>query len=261
MKSLLILFVITLAVFTACNSKSNAPTPVALPAPAATTNSVNLVLQFKHICGTQSLTLNNKMYLNANADSFSISTLKYYFTNIKLQNTSNTVIKQEKSYYLIDHSKPEDMTIKLKVPEGDYTTLHFLIGVDESRNTSGAQTDALDPLKGMFWSWNTGYIMTKIEGQFRTPNQATKTSYIFHLGGFTGANTTVSSLTLNLPNTANVSANTTPTITITGDINNFFKSPTILTIDSYSTIMLPSATSAKLAINFAQMFTVTAVSN
>jgi hypothetical protein len=46
----------------------------------------------------------------------------------------------------------------------DITGIRFLLGVDSARNVSGIQTGALDPARGMFWTWNSGYVMAKIEG-------------------------------------------------------------------------------------------------
>ena len=54
--------------------------------------------------------------------------------------------------------------LNLYLPEGDYTELQFLLGVDSLHNVSGAQTDDLDPAKDMFWTWNSGYVMAKMEG-------------------------------------------------------------------------------------------------
>ncbi len=61
----------------------------------------------------------------------------------------------------------------------------FLLGVDSLHNVSGAQTDALDPAKDMFWTWNTGYVMAKLEGN--SPSSAlVNNKYEFHVGGFSG---------------------------------------------------------------------------
>ena len=50
------------------------------------------------------------------------------------------------------------------MPAGNYNSLSFLLGVDSMHNVSGAQTGALDPANDMFWTWNSGYVMAKMEG-------------------------------------------------------------------------------------------------
>ena len=37
------------------------------------------------------------------------------------------------------------------------------LGVDSLRNVTGVQTGALDPAMDMYWTWNTGYVMAKLE--------------------------------------------------------------------------------------------------
>jgi hypothetical protein len=61
--------------------------------------------------------------------------------------------------------------------------MEFMIGVDSARNNSGAQTGALDPTNGMFWSWSTGYIMAKFEGT-SAQSPAAANALKFHIGGF-----------------------------------------------------------------------------
>jgi hypothetical protein len=57
------------------------------------------------------------------------------------------------------------------------------LGVDSIRNVSGIQTGALDPLKGMFWTWNSGYVMAKLEGSSESSNSAGN-RFTYHIGGF-----------------------------------------------------------------------------
>jgi hypothetical protein len=64
-------------------------------------------------------------------------------------------------YFLVDFSDTTTTTLKLTILPYLYNRLSFVIGVDSARNVSGAQTGALDPANGMFWTWNTGYIMAK----------------------------------------------------------------------------------------------------
>ena len=50
-------------------------------------------------------------------------------------------------------------------------------------NVSGALSGALDPTKGMYWSWQSGYINFKLEGYKN--NTVTKDEFFqFHIGGY-----------------------------------------------------------------------------
>src|SRR5690606_18580217 len=74
------------------------------------------------------------------------------------------------------------------VPAGYYVEIQYTMGVDSEKNVSGAQVGALSLSNGMFWDWNSGYIMLKAEGY--SP-QAENNGFAFHLGGFSGADNIV----------------------------------------------------------------------
>jgi len=145
--------------------------------------SVSITL--KNSAGLSDLVLNTNTYVNANSDSFTVSKFKYYISNIVLKNSDGSNFAERESYHLIDNSISNTYTIIIdSVPLGKYTAVNFLLGVDSARNTSGAQTGALDPANGMFWSWNQGYIFLMMEGN--SPNSTSfDHTLTFHLGGFT----------------------------------------------------------------------------
>lgn len=148
-------------------------------------------IEFENVVNNSPLVLNTQTYTNANGDNFNVSVFKYYVSNIILSKTDGSAYKIPESYILVDASKPESLINSLKdVPAGDYTKITFTIGVDKERNTSGAQTGALDPANGMFWTWNSGYIFVKMEG---TSPQSTAANHAltFHIGGIVDPNNTI----------------------------------------------------------------------
>jgi hypothetical protein len=66
----------------------------------------------------------------------------------------------------------------------------FYTGVEAQRQERGIGKGMLDPRHDMYWTWNTGYIQVKLEGElFRTGKPSEQ--LIWHLGGFAaGMNTT-----------------------------------------------------------------------
>ncbi len=111
----------------------------------------------------------------------------YHVRNFTLLKEDGSVYKVPESYFLIDHEKPSSAFITLPdIPAGDYTGVSFIIGVDSTRNTPGVQTGALDPVNAMFWSWNTGYIFVRMEGNSPVSPQPNN-KLLFHIGGFRGA--------------------------------------------------------------------------
>lgn len=165
-------------------------------------------LQFDHKWGPSNapFSMNTTLTHPATGETMTFTMLKYYISNIKLKKEDGTWWTQPESYHLIvvgDNVAPK---IQLeKVPVGKYTAIEYTIGVDSTRNVSGAQTGALAPSNGMFWSWLTGYIFIKAEGS--SPDSgASSGEFKYHIGGFRNENNTnaVRVNTQDFPNLLNV---------------------------------------------------------
>ncbi|MBL7806054.1 MAG: hypothetical protein JNL02_20090 [Saprospiraceae bacterium] len=138
-------------------------------------------LVFENVVNGQPLTYSAKQYTNAAGDSYSVELLKYYVTNVVLLRADGAEFKLG-NYDLIDAAKPATCEITAgQVPNGHYTGMRFLLGVDSLRNHTGLQDGDLDPVYGMLWNWNTGYIFFKHEGRF-TNAQGEDQGLIFHFG-------------------------------------------------------------------------------
>lgn len=123
------------------------------------------------------------MYTNATGESFSISTFKYYISNIQLFAKGGKVTRVP-GYFLVNANDTETHQIELqKKNAGNYDTIQFILGVDSARNCAGAQDGDLDPLNGMFWTWKSGYIFLKLEGH--APMSSLRAQKIeYHIGGY-----------------------------------------------------------------------------
>lgn len=140
-----------------------------------------LTIIFKNVVNGESLILDNKEYKNEHGDVYKISVFKYYVSNFKLYKKDGQVITLPQSYFLIDASDKASQSINLEnIPEGNYSKMSFIVGVDSLHNVTGAQTGALDPANGMFWTWNSGYIFVKLKG---TSPQAPEGKIGFDIGG------------------------------------------------------------------------------
>lgn len=59
------------------------------------------------------------------------------------------------------------------------------LGVDSNLNALGVHRGDLDPLQGMYWSWQSGYIHFKLEGEWEQDGKMQP--FVFHIGGFNSA--------------------------------------------------------------------------
>ena len=155
----------------------------------------DLSVEFDNVAGAADLQLNTGNYTNAAGESFKVTKLKYYVSNFKLTNVNGTVytVPQKDSYFLIDESDATTHAPVLSVPEGEYKSISFMIGVDSLRNTMDVsqRTGVLDVsgvATDMYWSWNSGYIFFKMDG---TSPAITGMGGVFqyHVGGFGGYST------------------------------------------------------------------------
>lgn len=158
----------------------------------SSSSKATLTLHFDNIVGSANLQMNtaNTPYTNANDESYKVTWLTYYISNIKVKRADGTVFEDpmesdgSAGYYLIDEADESTQDITLtNVPAGEYTEVTFTIGVDASQVNQGAQTGALDPAKGLFWSWNSGYIFLAMEGVSPASTE-TNNVFQFHVGGY-----------------------------------------------------------------------------
>lgn len=235
--------------FAACTKKDNPDTT------DPTGNSI-VKLEFTNKVGSAKLSLNDTWYTNDHGDSFKVSKFNYYISNIKLNKAAGAYTQNE-SYHLLQQSQASSLVVDLSdVPYSKYTSVTLTIGVDSLRNVSGAQTGALDPVNGMFWTWNTGYIMLKMEGN-SPKSPASGGALVFHAGGFSGANSVLRTVTLNFPSEITVAKDGVNHVHIDADVLKLFKSPTLFDFATSYSINTAGTEAKVLADNYANMLSIT----
>ncbi len=148
-------------------------------------NKKQFQINFEPVFSDKKLELENKYYkLNNQADSIVFTNLKFYITNIKLLNNSKTIFKEKNSYHLVNLNDSNSLALQLNLPTNTkFTSIQFNLGVDSATNSKGVLGGDLDPTKGMYWAWHSGYINFKLEGKSNlciTRNNV----FEFHLGGY-----------------------------------------------------------------------------
>jgi hypothetical protein len=155
-------------------------------------NVGSLTLEFDNIVGSANLQLNtaDEPYTNGKGEAYKVTHLTYIVSNIKLKREDDTIftdpVRSDGSagYYLVDEDDLESQEIVLEnIPAGSYTEATFTLGVDAAQVDQGAQTGALDPAHGMFWSWNSGYIFLMLEGESPVSTETGKV-FQYHVGGY-----------------------------------------------------------------------------
>jgi len=257
-QSIIFLFIFTL--FLSCK-KDEFVKPEPLPPLDYVDTTGFLEIHISNSVNNIPLSLHTSTYVNSNTDTFSVDILKYYISNVQLVTASGYTYTENESYYLVDQSNPNTLHLMIKkVPAGHFSSINFMIGVDSVRNFSGIQTGALDPMNDMFWTWNTGYIMAKMEGHSPQSSEPTK-KLVYHVGGYGGKFKGIRNVSLPFPNTANVTKAHIPVLTLNADIYKWFMTPNFSDFNTSSVVTGIGQESKGIADNYASMFSVISVVN
>jgi hypothetical protein len=154
--------------------------------------NLNAQLNFQFTWGNQNIE-NNKMYIFNETDWIEFSELKIYFSNYSLSKSNGGIIL--KLVDLIDNENAESKVILDSININFFEDLTFQFGLDSINNTSGILDGDLDPMNGMYWAWNSGYIHLKMVGKSSLV-PTTKNEFEFHLGGYRKPNETYFDVTL-----------------------------------------------------------------
>ena len=231
------------------------------PPPPPTGNAV--LLNFKHMAGSLPLIADGQLrYQTAAGDSFSVELFKYYISNIVFTDDNGNEWAEPESYHLIDHNDTNSMKVYVRdMPVGNYVYVRWMIGVDSARNVSGTQTGALDPSNAMFWSWQTGYIMAKLEG--KSPVSTTvQNMIIFHVGGYAAPYSSQPTVSPGFSTQQAIVTNVSvPRIDIATNLLEWFTTPNNIQFNTLSVVTAPDADAMIIADNYADMFSVAGITN
>ncbi|MCX6196871.1 MAG: hypothetical protein NTY55_09515 [Flavobacteriia bacterium] len=137
------------------------------------------------------------IYLTQNNDSISFSTLKMYFSDFSFKDKISGRITSIDTLIFYDLSDSSSHSFFSDLNLSNYESVAFTLGLDSSKNVSGELENAYDPLLGMYWAWNTGYINLKIMGE----SSAVPTNsheFEFHLGGYRSPFATAQTIQIDL---------------------------------------------------------------
>ncbi len=177
-------------------------------------------------------------------DSLQLTKLKFYLTNFRLLATVPLLPNEDKNL-LIDGFQKNKFKLYFTVPKNTKDLLLVCdLGVDKKHNTSGANSGDLDPVNGMFWSWQSGYINFKIEGVSPSCNTR-KNKFQFHIGGYQTPHQTKRSLSFKLE------TGVVNNLVIFVELSKFFDALELGTVNQLTTV---GAKASQMANRFQKIF-------
>lgn len=162
-------------------------------------NDGKLSFSFKIPTSDSVLINENKIsVISSKSDTIHINKLKFYISDFKITDNNKREAKSNENAYLIDLLSDQEFKFELNFDKKiNPIKLYFTLGIDSILNSSGVLGGALDPTKGMYWTWNSGYINMMIEGKSRScPTK--NNQFQLHLGGFLYPNHSWQTVTLDL---------------------------------------------------------------
>lgn len=136
---------------------------------------------------------------NEHNEVIQIDEFKFYISNVSFILKSGDTIKDKTPAHLLAIEENKIPLLSFDdIKRENVVSIEFTIGTDSLINVAGILDGDLDPIKGMYWAWNTGYINAKIEGSQMINNESTEFEY--HLGGYLSPFTTSHQLKMDVSN-------------------------------------------------------------
>ncbi len=205
----------------------------------------NYSVKFHPICGRLDWKPGEDFVKINEQDSLRIETLKFYISNIQVIENDSVVWMEKNSFHLIDASDGKSMSLELNIPTSiTYNKIKFGLGIDSSTNVAGVMGGDLDPTRGMYWTWQSGYINFKLEGKSslcKTRNN----EFEFHIGGYQSPYNTFQSVVLNTGNNR--------IIDVTIDCMKLFET---IDLSKQNHIMSPGSEAVELSQKIAKIFSI-----
>jgi hypothetical protein len=202
-------------------------------------------ISFEPYFGSEPLVLGKQIYRNNSGDSLSIDLFKFYVSNVSVK-IKGKWYPLKKIHHLVNMEEAGSKQLTISAPvNGPVDSLKFLVGIDSVTCVSGNLEGDLDPLKAMYWSWNTGYVNAKIEG--RSPSCTTiHQAFEFHVGGYMTPFNTLRMISLNAQNKNE--------LRLKVNAGQWFNGPYQVSLKTSNSIVDVGKQAVKMADNYKDMF-------
>jgi hypothetical protein len=140
-------------------------------------------LKIQPVYGNQPFNLVEPFQTNDNNQT-QLDELRFYLSHIRFTYKGEVVFAEQQSFQLVDATLPQSFNRVIQLPVNlQFDRVCFDLGIDSATQVDGVKGGDLDPTKGMYWSWQSGYINVKLEG--KSALCATRNhQFQFHLGGY-----------------------------------------------------------------------------
>ena len=214
----------------------------------------NVNVRFQNKVGDVPLIIDSVNYKNELNQDFTISKFKFYISIVRFENTIGTQTAPSTSFLIDQEDSLSLSTNSISIPSGIYSSIEFILGVDSLHNVSGAQNGALDVVNTMFWTWNSGYIFMKLEGNSSFSNSPGH-FFEYHIGGFKEPYNAIRKIKLTFDQPVEISKHKLTDILINVNVLEILQHPNSIDFSKNSSIVEPSQ-SKIVSDNYEDIFSI-----
>ena len=224
--------------FSSCKDDDN-------PQPAET--MVNF--KFEHYVDGNPATFNEIMYTSAFGNEYSVETLKYFLSKIKLTLNDGSEFTVDQAFYIDAFDESTLTTGYATLPSGEYASVSMIYGLDEEMNVPGEFPNA--PESNMEWppAMGTGYHYMKLEG--KVDDNGTINNFQAHTGPTMNNQNYFEA---SIPNSAFTLSGNQMTVIIRMNIEKWWETPNTLDLNTVTGIMGNQEMQLKLKANGEDVF-------
>lgn len=138
-------------------------------------------VRFHVVFGENQLEFGKHEFVSLNGEVVRFTEFGFYLSDFEWTDSAGNKIKQSGRVELLQADEDSDsMLVQAPIKPA---AVCFRFGLDSATQLAGRMDGAMDPARGMYWAWNTGYIQCRIEG-FSPESGGKKGKFEFHLGGY-----------------------------------------------------------------------------
>jgi len=205
--------------------------------------SDTICLNFQSTFNNEAMELDKSYFLPSINDSVTINAFRFYISDIQFFKADKISYEIAEKAFLIDANTKSKVIFETDSVI-EYDAIKFNIGIDSVTNVSGALGGDLDPVKGMYWAWQSGYINFKLEGKSlrcKTRNNL----FQYHIGGYLPPYASVKSVSFSISDKSSLN--------LQFDVSKFLDQVDISTLN---VVMSPSTKAVKLANQYQSLFSI-----
>jgi hypothetical protein len=198
------IFIVLASVLSGCRKDDN-------NTPGPETDKASVMISFTHSVGNMDFIKDSLRYNNTAGNHYEVNDLQYFISDIILhkQDGGDVMITADNGIHYVDIDLSGTLlwNVAQEIPTGEYSSVSFTFGINESKNKTGLFVNP--PERDMFWPepMGGGYHYMKMNGQWvDTLNNLTP--FNFHLGigmmdnGMGGMDYIQNYFTVQVPNSA-----------------------------------------------------------